>query len=68
MIGTVRSFDRRKGFGHIEPDQGESDVFVHVSAVERAGLPDLSAGDRVNFDIQTDLSRGKTFATNLSLA
>jgi cold shock protein len=66
-IGTVKSFDRRKGSGLIAPDGGGADVFVHVSAVERAGLPNIEAGDRLRFDTQTDRMREKSFATNLVL-
>jgi CspA family cold shock protein len=65
--GVVKSFDRRKGWGYITPDGGGVDVFVHVSAIERAGLPDLGVGERVRFDVQTDRARGKSFAANLSL-
>ena len=65
--GVVRFFDRHKGSGMIVPDDGGAEVFVHVSVVERAGLPNLSAGDRVSFDIHTDLARGKSYAGNLSL-
>lgn len=65
--GVVRSFDRQKGSGVIAPEDGGADVFVHVSAVERAGLPNLNAGDRVSFDVHTDPARGKSYAANLSL-
>ena len=65
--GVVRVFDRQKGSGMIAPDDGGTEVFVHVSAVEQAGLPNLNAGDRVSFDVHTDHARGKSFARNLSL-
>lgn len=66
-VGIVKTFDRRQGWGYITPEGGGADVFVHVSAIERAGLSDLSAGARVRFDVQTDRARGKSFAANLSL-
>ena len=64
--GKVKWFDARKGFGFIQPDGGGSDVFVHISAVERSGLSTLNEGQRVSFDIARD--RGKTNAANLKLA
>jgi CspA family cold shock protein len=63
-IGTVKFFNSAKGFGFIAPDGGGKDVFVHVSAVEAAGLRSLSEGQKVNFDIQPDARGAK--ATNLS--
>ena len=63
--GKVKWFDARKGFGFIQPDGGGSDVFVHISAVERSGLSGLNEGQRVSFDIATE--RGKTNAANLKL-
>jgi CspA family cold shock protein len=66
--GTVKWFNGQKGFGFIQPDDGGSDVFVHVSAVERAGLPGLAEGQKVNFELKADKMRGKTSAENLSLA
>ena len=65
--GVVRRFDRRAGSGLITPDDGGPDVYVHVSEVERAGLPGLAAGERVSFVIQTDIRRVKTFAVHLRL-
>ena len=62
--GTVKWFNAQKGFGFIQPDDGGKDVFVHVSAVERAGMYTLNEGQKVNFEITTE--RGKTAATNLS--
>jgi CspA family cold shock protein len=64
-IGTVKWFSAIKGYGFIQPDNGSKDVFVHVSAVERAGLNGLSEGQKVSFDIATE--RGKTAAANLKL-
>ena len=61
--GKVKWFDSRKGFGFIDPDDGEPDVFVHISDVQRAGLSTLNEGQRVSFDIAQD--RGKTHAANL---
>jgi cold shock protein len=66
--GTVKWFNGQKGFGFIQPNDGGNDVFVHVSAVERAGLPGLAEGQKVNFELKTDKMRGKTSAENLSLA
>jgi cold-shock DNA-binding protein family len=64
--GTVKWFNTTKGYGFIQPDDGQKDVFVHISAVEKAGLRSLNEGDKVSFDLQED--RGKTAACNLSLA
>ena len=64
--GTVKFFNTQKGFGFIQPSDGGKDVFVHISAVERAGLRSLNEGQKVNFDIVTE--RGKQAAGNLSLA
>ena len=65
-IGTVKWFNSHKGYGFIQPEQGGKDVFVHASAVERAGLGSLNEGQRVNYEIARD--RGKESAANLSLA
>ena len=65
--GTVKWFNPQKGYGFIEPDGGGRDVFVHISAVEAAGLATLGEGQRVNFEIGEDRP-GKTTAKNLSLA
>lgn len=62
-VGTVKWFNATKGYGFIAPDGGGKDVFVHVTAVEAAGLPGLSDGQRVSYDIATD--RGKQAAANL---
>ena len=61
--GTVKWFNATKGYGFIQPTDGSKDVFVHISAVERAGLGTLNEGQKVTFDIQTE--RGKSSATNL---
>ncbi len=64
-IGTVKFFNAQKGFGFIAPEDGSSDVFVHISAVEQAGMRALHEGQRVSFDVVTDQRRGKTNAQNL---
>ncbi len=67
-IGTVKFFNSTKGFGFIQPEDGSSDVFVHISAVERAGMHSLSEGQKVSFDLVRDLRSGKTAAGNLMAA
>ena len=66
--GTVKFFNTTKGFGFIQPDTGASDVFVHISVVERAGMRTLTDGQKVNFDVEQDRRSGKSAATNLSAA
>ncbi len=66
--GTVKFFNSTKGFGFIQPDNGAADVFVHISAIERAGLRTLVDGQKVNFDIEIDRRNGKSAATNISAA
>lgn len=63
--GTVKWFNSTKGFGFIQPDNGAEDVFVHISAVQRAGLSDLNEGQKVSFDLVRDPRKGKTSADNL---
>ena len=63
--GTVKFFNSQKGFGFIKQDSGGPDVFVHVSAVERAGMRGLVEGQKVTFDIEADPKSGKSAATNL---
>lgn len=65
-IGTVKWFNPAKGFGFIEPESGDKDVFVHVSAVEAAGMGSLTEGQRVSYDVVSE--RGKTAAGNLKAA
>jgi CspA family cold shock protein len=65
-IGTVKWFNAQKGYGFIQPSDGGKDVFVHISAVERAGLGSLSEGQKVSFSIVND--RGKSAAADLKLA
>ncbi|RIK82967.1 MAG: cold-shock protein [Hyphomicrobiales bacterium] len=64
-IGTVKFFNSTKGFGFISPDAGGDDVFVHISAVERAGMRTLVEGQKVSFDAVMDNRKGKTAADNL---
>ncbi|MDE2064989.1 MAG: cold-shock protein [Bradyrhizobium sp.] len=66
--GTVKWFNGQKGFGFIQPNEGGNDVFVHISAVERAGLSGLAEGQQVTFEIKADRMRGKVSADNLSVA
>ncbi len=64
--GTVKFFDAKKGFGFIQPEDGAKDVFVHISAVEAAGLGTLTEGQRVEFEVVSE--RGKSAAGNLKAA
>ena len=66
--GTVKWFNSSKGFGFIQPDGGGPDVFVHISAVERAGLSTLNDGQKINYEIEQDRKSGKSSAGNLSKA
>ncbi len=63
--GTVKWFNAQKGFGFIQPDDGGKDVFVHISAVERAGFRDLHDGQKVSFELTQDKRSGRTSADNL---
>jgi CspA family cold shock protein len=63
--GIVKWFNATKGFGFIQPDDGGQDVFVHISAVERAGLSGLAEGQKVSYEVQVDRKRGKSSAENL---
>ncbi len=65
QTGTVKWFNGQKGFGFIQPEDGGNDVFVHISAVERAGLGNLSEGQKVSFDVVADRRSGKSSADNL---
>ncbi len=66
--GTVKWFNATKGFGFIQPDSGGADVFVHISAVERAGMSNLVEGQKINFEIEQDRRTGKSSAGQLSKA
>jgi CspA family cold shock protein len=63
--GTVKWFNTTKGFGFIQPDQGGTDVFVHISAVQRAGLAQLDEGQKVSYEIVQDRRSGRSSADNL---
>jgi CspA family cold shock protein len=63
--GTVKFFNAQKGFGFIVQDGGGPDVFVHISAVERAGMSNLNEGQKLSFDIEADRKNGKSAAANL---
>ncbi len=68
QVGTVKWFNAQKGFGFIQPDSGGADVFVHISAVERAGMSNLNEGQKVSFDVVADKRTGKSSAGNLKAA
>ena len=63
--GTVKWFNETKGYGFIAPDDGGNDVFVHISALERAGMQTLNEGDKIGYEIEVDRTRGKSSAVNL---
>ena len=64
--GTVKWFNNKKGYGFITPDEGEQDIFVHISAVPKAGLRTLKEGTKISYELMTE--RGKTVAGDLKLA
>jgi CspA family cold shock protein len=66
--GTVKWFNGQKGFGFIQPDDGSKDVFVHISAVERAGMRSLNEGQKVSFEVVADRRTGKSSAEKLRAA
>jgi len=68
QTGTVKWFNSQKGFGFIQPDEGGNDVFVHISAVERAGMRTLNEGQKISFDVVADRRSGKSSADNLRAA
>jgi cold shock protein len=63
--GTVKWFNGQKGFGFIQPDDGGKDVFVHISAVERAGMSNLNEGQKISYEVVADRKTGKSSADNL---
>ena len=67
-LGTVKWFNPAKGFGFIQPDAGGPDVFVHISAVERAGMRDLNDGQKIEYEVVADRRTGKSSADNLKPA
>ena len=67
-IGTVKWFNTQKGFGFIQPDGGGADVFVHISAVERAGMGSLNEGQKISFELERDSRSGKSSAGQLKSA
>ncbi|MCB1432233.1 MAG: cold-shock protein [Alphaproteobacteria bacterium] len=66
--GTVKWFNEQKGYGFIQPDNGSKDIFVHISAVERAGMRTLKEGQKLSFEIVTDKRTGRSSAGNLTAA
>ena len=66
--GTVKWFNTQKGYGFIQPEDGSKDVFVHISAVERAGLYELKEGQKVTYEVVANRKTGKSSAENLSAA
>jgi len=68
ITGTVKFFNASKGFGFIEPEDGSKDAFVHISALERAGMTSLSEGQKVRFELVSDARSGKMSADKLELA
>ncbi|MCA3560407.1 MAG: cold-shock protein [Aestuariivirga sp.] len=66
--GTVKWFNEQKGYGFIQPDNGQKDIFVHISAVERAGLRTLKEGQKVSYEVVTDKRTGRASAGNLAAA
>ncbi|CAJ0865143.1 hypothetical protein AMST5_01740 [freshwater sediment metagenome] len=67
QTGAVKWFNSQKGFGFIQPDAGGNDVFVHISAVERAGLRDLAEGQKVSYELVIDKRSGRSSADNLQV-
>ncbi|MFK5980904.1 MAG: cold-shock protein [Rhizobiaceae bacterium] len=66
--GTVKFYNSQKGFGFIQPDDGQQDVFVHATALERAGISALADGQKVSFETEVDSRSGKTAVSKLELA
>lgn len=68
QTGTVKWFNGQKGFGFIQPDDGGEDIFVHITAVEKAGMRGLNEGQKISFEVQNDPKKGKSSAVNLQQA
>jgi CspA family cold shock protein len=68
LMGKVKFYNVQKGYGFIQPDDGSKDVFVHASALERAGMPGLVEGQKVSFDTEMDSRSGKTSVRNIRAA
>lgn len=68
ISGTVKFYNDQKGYGFIQPDDGQKDVFVHATALERAGISGLNEGQKVNFDTENDPRSGKTAVGSIELA
>ena len=68
ISGTVKFFNETRGFGFIQPENGQKDVFVHVTALERCGIPTLVEGQKVRFETQPDPRNGKIAVSNIELA
>ena len=66
--GTVKFYNSQKGFGFIQPDDGQKDVFVHATALEKAGIDSLSEGQNVSFDTEVDSRNGKTAVSQIELS
>jgi CspA family cold shock protein len=66
--GTVKWYNEAKGYGFIQPDNGGKDVFVHASALERAGMRGLAEGQKISYEVESDRRSGKESATNLQKA
>lgn len=66
--GTVKWFNETKGYGFIQPDAGGKDVFIHISAVQRAGLQGLKDGQKISYEIEADRRSGKESATNIKVS
>ncbi len=65
--GTVKFFNATRGFGFLQPDDGSKDVFIHISALERAGIPTISEGQKLSYDIEVDGRSGKSSAQNVQI-
>ena len=68
IAGTVKFYNSQRGFGFVQPDDGSKDVFVHATALERAGMSDLVEGQKVEFDTEVDSRSGKTAVANIKAA